>query len=273
MGKTANHLSDEQLLLLVDGELPETEAAKTLAHLKECADCRIRRSRIEAALGELVQFTQAPLASELPPSSDAHVLLKLRLQDETAAHAPWYRRLGSPMGWHPRIYVFASLLIVTLAAGFYRQRVPLASKFAIAYAGEGRIPNRALTPGATRPVTLADICPVVDDEDNGDLDPAVPSSTQKVVFQEYGIAAESSAKDYQVDYLINPQLGGTNDVRNLWPEPYSSTVWNAQVKDALENRLHQMVCEQKIDLASAQRDLATDWISAYKKYFHSSKPV
>ena len=44
-------------------------------------------------------------------------------------------------------------------------------------------------------------------------------------------------------------------------------------KDALENRLHQLVCQNKIDLATAQRDLATDWISAYKKYFHTYWPI
>jgi hypothetical protein len=118
-------------------------------------------------------------------------------------------------------------------------------------------------------VDLADICPLGDD----DLDPAVPSSMQKAVFAEYGIATDGAARNYQVDYLINPQLGGTNDVRNLWPEPYTSTVWNARVKDALEDRLHEMVCARTIDLASAQRDIATDWISAYKKYFHTPKPV
>ena len=46
-----------------------------------------------------------------------------------------------------------------------------------------------------------------------------------------------------------------------------------QVKDALENRLHQMVCRGNISLTTAQQDLATDWISAYKKYFHTTQPL
>jgi hypothetical protein len=125
-----------------------------------------------------------------------------------------------------------------------------------------------LTPGATRPVTLADICPLNDD----DLDPDVAPSKRKAVFDAYGIPPRASGQDYQVDYLINPQLGGTDDIRNLWPEPYT-TVWNARAKDTLEKRLHQMVCERQIDLESAQRDIASDWIAAYKKYFRSEKPV
>jgi hypothetical protein len=45
------------------------------------------------------------------------------------------------------------------------------------------------------------------------------------------------------------------------------------VKDALEDRLHSMVCEGKLDLRTAQRDIATDWIAAYKKYFHTDRPL
>jgi hypothetical protein len=40
----------------------------------------------------------------------------------------------------------------------------------------------------------------------------------------------------------------------------------------LEDRLHQLVCDGSLDLATAQRDIETDWIAAYKKYFHTDKP-
>jgi len=76
-----------------------------------------------------------------------------------------------------------------------------------------------------------------------------------------------------VDYLITPALGGADDIHNLWPQSYSSTVWNARVKDSLEDRLREMVCEGRLDLATAQHDLSADWISAYKKYFHTDRPV
>jgi hypothetical protein len=41
----------------------------------------------------------------------------------------------------------------------------------------------------------------------------------------------------------------------------------------LEDRLHRMVCNNQIDLASAQHEIATDWIAAYKKYFHAENPT
>jgi len=80
-------------------------------------------------------------------------------------------------------------------------------------------------------------------------------------------------KIIEIDYLIAPRLGATDDIRNLWPEPYRARAWNAHVKDALEERLHQMVCSGQLDLSTAQHDIATDWIAAYKKYFHTMKPL
>ena len=55
--------------------------------------------------------------------------------------------------------------------------------------------------------------------------------------------------------------------------PNSSAVWNARVKDALEDRLHDLVCDGRLDLATAQRDISSDWIAAYKKYFETDEPL
>lgn len=100
----------------------------------------------------------------------------------------------------------------------------------------------------------------------------MPPEKEEAVFRAYGIHRHA-AQAYQVDYLINPQLGGSDALANLWPEPYHATVWNAKAKDALETRLHGMVCSGQINLQAAQQELATDWIAAYKKYFHTLRPV
>ena len=42
--------------------------------------------------------------------------------------------------------------------------------------------------------------------------------------------------------------------------------YNAFKKDALENRLHALVCDKTITLDDAQTMIRTDWIGAYKKY-------
>jgi len=44
------------------------------------------------------------------------------------------------------------------------------------------------------------------------------------------------------------------------------------VKDKLENRLHKLVCVGAIDLQTAQRAIATNWIEAYRKYVGTDIP-
>ncbi|HEU4699163.1 MAG TPA: hypothetical protein VFS40_08285 [Gemmatimonadales bacterium] len=130
------------------------------------------------------------------------------------------------------------------------------------------LPDPAKTPGATLPVTAADICvPGYARKVRN-----VPSSVKKKVYLSYGIT-NRRPRQYEVDHLISLQLGGSNSIRNLWPESYLTEPWNAYVKDALENELHRRVCKEGLDLATAQREIATDWIAAYRKYFRTDRPL
>ena len=45
------------------------------------------------------------------------------------------------------------------------------------------------------------------------------------------------------------------------------------MKDALEDHLREMVCGGQLDLKTAQREMAVNWIEAYKKYFHTDRPL
>ncbi|MCU1324422.1 MAG: hypothetical protein JWM43_4071 [Acidobacteriaceae bacterium] len=270
MAKPIEHLSDEEILLFLDEEMSSHQVNAASRHLASCPDCALRREKMQSLTAELVKLHNSLDHPPLPSGTGPTALLKLRLQNEIGAREQQAARFKAAFTLSPRVYAVAALILAAVATGIVLQQTSLPGPVAqIIFERSGGIPNRTLTPGATRPVELADICPLTDD----DADPALPAETQQVVFREYGIKSQASASEYQVDYLINPQLGGTNDIRNLWPEPYHSTVWNARVKDALETRLHQMVCDRQIDLVEAQRDIATDWISAYKKYFHSPKPV
>jgi hypothetical protein len=44
-------------------------------------------------------------------------------------------------------------------------------------------------------------------------------------------------------------------------------------RDDLEERLHQLICGGNLDLTTARRDVATNWIAAYKKYLHIDRPL
>ncbi len=129
------------------------------------------------------------------------------------------------------------------------------------------LPDRRRTPGAVLEVTANDICvPGYTKKVRN-----VPAAVKRQVYEAYGIHAHPRGS-FEVDHLISLELGGSNAIANLWPESYRTRPWNAKVKDALENKLHRMVCANEIGLADAQGEIALDWIAAYKKYFHRDLP-
>ena len=129
------------------------------------------------------------------------------------------------------------------------------------------VPNSTLTPGAAVLESKQAVCSQANVKNK-----VVPVALQRRVFQEYGIAG-AEPRAYEIDYLVTPALGGADDIHNLWPHSYSATVWNSEVKDALEDRLRELVCDGSLDLPEAQHEIATNWIAAYKKYFQTDKPL
>jgi len=61
------HLQDDDLLRLLDGELPEGEASTVQSHLEACWRCRTRREEFEIAIGEYVRYRESALKPSLPP--------------------------------------------------------------------------------------------------------------------------------------------------------------------------------------------------------------
>lgn len=123
------------------------------------------------------------------------------------------------------------------------------------------LPNRIVTYGAVDiEATVEKICTVGYTKSVRNVN----SSKKKVVYMLYK-EANPNKDSYEVDHLISLQLGGSNEINNLWPQSYT-TEWNAHDKDRLENKMHKLVCDGKLDLPTAQYEISTDWISAYKKY-------
>ncbi|QOY92244.1 HNH endonuclease [Paludibaculum fermentans] len=106
----------------------------------------------------------------------------------------------------------------------------------------------------------------------GDEGRLVPAQLARRVFEEYRIS-NPRPRSYEVDYLISPSLGGSSELSNLWPVPYDQGLWTSRVKDALEDHLRTLVCEGQLDLPTAQREISTNWIAAYQKYFRTKKPM
>lgn len=262
-----NHVQDQDLLLAASTELPAPEAERVGSHLAGCERCRLRLSELERSMAEFRRFYRQELDSGLPAAGPALERLRARMADAATLPAPrgWGRTLG--WLWRPELALAASVAAV-IGIGALQATQQRGPRARVSRERSPAVPSPQLTPGATLPVTARDVCSVTVREQV----PTVPDALQRQVFAAYGIK-DPAPGAYEVDYLITPQLGGASSLRNLWPEPYFNTRWNARVKDALENRLHELVCSGQLDLATAQRDIARDWIAAYKKYFDTDQPL
>jgi hypothetical protein len=262
------HLSDDALILVTDGELSPRRLVRARTHLGSCQGCRSRLERIEQTLADVLETQRSEVGRPLPPAAPARARLAGRMAEIGAGAGHLTARVATDLLIDRRWLYGAAVVLVALAGGLMlgEQRRPSAT--AASASGVLLLPRADLTPGATAPVALHDIC---GPERSARTQP-IPASVHQVVFARYG-ADYRRAAEYELDYLITPELGGVADEQNLWPQPFARTPWNAYVKDELERLLHQRVCDGQIDLASAQREMASDWIAAYKRHFNATAPL
>ena len=263
MTNLRHHPSDEDLLLGAEA-VSDFLRPRVRVHLDSCDRCRQRLVELNDALCAFSHAHRNSRHHDLPSADRSRRSLQLRLAelaaDQKHTHSFWSRSFP----YRPALAALALSACLVLAFGLRRAgRKPAATLASVVSQEE---PDFRLTPGATIPVSQKDICGAA----SGSLH-SIPVSLKQQVFQLYKVSRPPD--QFEVDYLITPELGGATDIRNLWPEPYYDTVWNARVKDQLEERLHQMVCRGDLDLATAQRDISTDWIAAYRRYFHSDRPL
>ena len=264
-----SHISDHDLLWAADHELTAGRIGEIQAHLASCWTCRTRMGELDRAIADFVQIHHS--ATPLPPADGPRALLKLRMAELAAAAPPkpWQRLASATLG-RPGILVACSgLIFVGLAAVGLRSLGPGSGLRTTGVQFEGRaIPDPDITPGATLPVTRNDVCAA----GMAETVRLVPAPIAQQVFAAYGIH-QPPPRAYELDYLITPALGGSDNIRNFWPQPYGATVWNAHIKDALEDHLYQLVCAGKLELPTAQDDIARDWTAAYRKYFRTNEPL
>jgi hypothetical protein len=125
---------------------------------------------------------------------------------------------------------------------------------------DGRLPDPACTPGSLDPrVTQASIATTICRAGwTATVRPpasATGRAKHDVAYPAYGIPAGTPS---ELDHLVPLELGGSNDITNLWVE--AGKVPN--VKDAVENRLHAEVCAGRVTLAAAQLAIASNWETA-----------
>ena len=149
-------------------------------------------------------------------------------------------------------------------------RFAMIALLAVAAAGQARaddLPDRGMTPGGVASTDATKVCKRAYVKN---LKP-VPPTVVTQVYKEYGIQ-HPDPSDYEIDQLVSLDLGGSNDIFNLWPQSTRTKPWNAALKNRLEKRLRQLVCSGKLSLLEAQSALATDWTAAYKRWIGDPPP-
>lgn len=267
---TRRHLSDQELVLAADDELSARRLQRAHRHLASCSTCQVRMGIIQRTLAELTRACRDREHPRLPPSGAARARLKIQLTRLSGEHgaspiSSYLQRVVMKQRW---LYAFGVVVLAASGIFLYARSAQQTSHVIGETSRVFLLPVARLTPRATRPVTLSELC----GSTRHGVAATIPTSVHQEVFQSYG-ADYRRAAEYELDHLVTPELGGASDARNLWPQPYSRTPWNAYVKDELERLFHRLACDGEIDLATAQRQMATDWIAAYKQYFKTDKPL
>jgi hypothetical protein len=270
MSHTNPHIPDDELLLAAEGELAAWRARQVSKHLDACSTCRERRRQLERTARDAFRAYHSELDPATPSSTAARSALRAQLREmsDREAHSSWFARVPHLIDLRTWAYVCGLLLLTAVGINALHRQTRWGRALSQSYFAYGPVvPDARLTPGAVRAMSVSEVCMLQSPAESAQI----PSNLKRLVFHEYGMDGAPTL-NYEVDHLITPALGGTDDIRNLWPESYTSE-WNARVKDQLENRLHELVCDGKIDLPTAQRDIASNWISAYQKYFHTDRPL
>jgi hypothetical protein len=148
------------------------------------------------------------------------------------------------------------MMLMLVFLNFSRAQAPTAPMF----------PNPVLTPGDVLTSDAKTVCV----SGYAASVRRVPESLKRTVFLSYGIN-KKLGEDWEVDHLISLELGGSNSIKNLWPESGVTQPLNYHVKDRLENAMHDLVCNGQITLEAAQKGIATNWALLYKTWLGNLK--
>lgn len=143
----------------------------------------------------------------------------------------------------------------------------LAPRSRVGDCARGAEPDRRCSPGAySADLTTAVICS--SSFRTGTIRD-VPQAEKFQVEREYGMRPGYYGYTIEIDHIVPLELGGSNAIANLFPEPGSGRA-NYHLKDALENELHDLVCAGTLTLHRAQQGIAANWETLYRRVFGSA---
>jgi len=142
---------------------------------------------------------------------------------------------------------------------------------AATYSQSSGLPNIKLTPGAINPaVTQATIRQTICVIGWTATVRPPASYTNQLKYNQlhsgYSLDGDLNRKDYEEDHIVPLEVGGSpSSPLNLFPEPRNIRL-GSYLKDQLENRIHQLVCNGQLSLKAAQQVFLTNWEKGYQKY-------
>ncbi len=137
------------------------------------------------------------------------------------------------------------------------------------------LPNKTITPGGTNlAITDGNIDETICSKNwrTGSVRDSQSTKTQKnSLYAAYGIQRPKNNvgqnQTCELDHLISLELGGSDELKNIWPEcgPSGASLNERyfKKKDKVENYLHKLVCDHEMTLTHAQHQIATDWYAVY----------
>jgi hypothetical protein len=129
-------------------------------------------------------------------------------------------------------------------------------------------PNPTLTPGAVTTTDASTICTA----GYASSVRNVSAAAKKQVYAEYGVSYPQPTGAYEVDHFIPLEIGGSNDITNLWLEAATPTPGFHQ-KDQFENFEHDQVCDGTISVTEAQSRMVSDWYLYWQEEVEGTTPT
>ena len=250
------HATDLDLVQSIDRELAPQRRELLDRHVVACAVCAARLAQLRSALDDVDVALPTDSSVTHPASRSGRIRLVAAM---SAAESQPSGRLTRPI---PDVLLQASLAAAVVGLLFVLPGLRLTHPSD----QDASRPNTSLTPGAVSTLSAAQLC-------EGERPSRFVSvASRSAVLNSYRMT-EVASHLFELDALVTPELGGTTDAANLWPQRFDSPVWNAKVKDQIERLLPQLVCRGELTLQEAQQAIAADWIGTYRTFFKTDRPI
>lgn len=128
-------------------------------------------------------------------------------------------------------------------------------------------PDVTLTPGLADTLNAEDLTRSYNGKTYSQAHRNVPESEKQQVLTEYHFTIKPKTGTVEIDHFYPLCAGGSNDIKNLWPQP-AVNAWNGNdfgfhAKDKLEAYTCVEIKAGRLDPQDAFQRMTTDWVKFY----------